>query len=207
MARYNEILAGRYNRMLQKLFAMKGGPPVPQLSGDVQPSFNLFSGVENRYLESWQRFGAFADTTAPAAGNRAAVRIRNPANSTVVAVLEKIAVSENIATDTALFFYDAVAVPMPTENATITPRNLDARGQQLGATSIVTTSINFGILGTSFFAALILLNSTYDFMINEDQEITLPPGSELTVAANALVNAFRCSFMWRERVLEESERT
>src|SRR6266851_4747570 len=57
MARFNEILVGRYNRSLQKLLSMKGQAVMPQLASELQPTFSFFSGAENRYLESWERFG------------------------------------------------------------------------------------------------------------------------------------------------------
>src|SRR5882762_4396490 len=41
MARFNEILTGRYNRFLQKLLQMKGGPPSAQLASEIQPGFNV----------------------------------------------------------------------------------------------------------------------------------------------------------------------
>jgi hypothetical protein len=53
MAKYNEILTGRYNRFIQKLFSMKGPAPAPQLSSDIAMQMSFFNGVENRYLEGW----------------------------------------------------------------------------------------------------------------------------------------------------------
>ena len=32
---FNEINAGRYNRLLQRLLSIKGGPPAATLAGDV----------------------------------------------------------------------------------------------------------------------------------------------------------------------------
>src|SRR5437879_1331505 len=93
MARYNEILVGRFNRFLQKVFAMKGEPPAPQLAGEISPNFQLFSGVENRYLEAWDRFAAGVNV-APVAGNLSGIRLRNPAGSNIVAVLERVTFNE-----------------------------------------------------------------------------------------------------------------
>jgi len=41
MGQYNEILVGRYNRLFQKLFGMKGGAPAPQLPGMFKRMFHL----------------------------------------------------------------------------------------------------------------------------------------------------------------------
>jgi len=46
MAKFNEILAGRYNRFLQKLFQMKGGPPSAQLSSEI--TTNISTAIEQQ---------------------------------------------------------------------------------------------------------------------------------------------------------------
>src|SRR5260370_38399849 len=88
MARYNEILVGRYNRMLQKLFGMKGGVVAPQLASEISAAFPLFSGVENRYLESWNRFTSVVNQVA-LAGTPAQCQLRNT-TSNVIAVIDKL---------------------------------------------------------------------------------------------------------------------
>ncbi len=88
MARFNEILVGRYNRFLQKLLEMKGGPPAPQLSTEIQPSFDIEQiPVELRVLMSFDRYW-FNTFVAAVAANDASIQIRNPAGSNVVAVFE-----------------------------------------------------------------------------------------------------------------------
>src|SRR5260370_12899082 len=82
MAIFNEILEGRFNRGLQKLFAIKGGPPVRQLGGEIMPVHPLRSGVENLWLEGWNRFVAFTDLTTRV-GQIVGVRMRNPIGSNV----------------------------------------------------------------------------------------------------------------------------
>jgi len=96
MARFNEILTGRHNRLLQKLFSMKGGPPAPQLASEITASVPLFHGAENRYLESWERFGIGSQVAALAANNDVA-RLRNPAGSNVIAVIEKLQFTNSLA--------------------------------------------------------------------------------------------------------------
>jgi hypothetical protein len=210
MALYNEILAGRYNRFLQKLFSMKGEPPSPQLGGEIAPAFPLFSGAENRYLESWQRFGLAVDTALAAAGNRPAVRIRNPVGSNVVAVIERIIVWSIVAATDAYLFYNAVATVLPTENAAnLTGTQIDVRGGQIGSTAILSTSINFGLLGTNPIAHVPLTAGTgiFDFIITDIHEMPMAPGSEYTVVPTTFASELVVSILWRERFLEESERT
>jgi hypothetical protein len=208
MARYNEILAGRYNRMLQKLFGMKGGPVAPQLASEIAPAFPLFNGAENRYLEGWQRFGFATSTTTPAAGNRSAWRIRNPAGSNVVAVIEKLEYSLNSVADTPFLFYNAVATVLPTENlSNLTGTQVDVRGGQTGSVSIISTSINFGLIGSGpLWQANAPVNSNIDIILTDIHELPMAPGSQYTIPSQALVNNFLVSVWWRERLLEESER-
>src|SRR5260370_32873282 len=95
MARYHESLVGRYNRMLQKLFGMKGGVVAPQLASEISAAFPLFSGVENRYLESWNRFTSVVNQVA-LAGTPAQWQLRNT-TSNVIAVIEKLTISSSTA--------------------------------------------------------------------------------------------------------------
>src|SRR5260370_4141043 len=87
MGIFNEIVEGRLNRGLQKLFAIKGGPPVRQLGGEIMPVHPLRSGVENLWLEGWNRFVAFTDLTS-GVGQIVGVRMRNPIGSNGNGVLE-----------------------------------------------------------------------------------------------------------------------
>src|SRR5207245_11471807 len=92
MARFNEIQVGRYNRFIQKLLQIKGPPSMAQVATEMQPVFQFFNGAENRYLEGWLRYGQAASVTAGGAGTFFMVRLRNPATSNVIAVVEKIVV-------------------------------------------------------------------------------------------------------------------
>src|SRR5712664_282468 len=86
MARFNEILVGRFNRALQKLFSMKGGPPAAQLASEITTNvqFNQM-GNDFRYLEGWDIFGNQIFLAA-SVGNTAGYRLRNPGGSNVIAV-------------------------------------------------------------------------------------------------------------------------
>jgi hypothetical protein len=209
MALYNEILTGRYNRALQKIFQLKGGPPAPQLAGEISVTLSMFYGVENRYLEGWNRYAIAAAPGTPAAGNRAAVRIRNAANSNVVGVLERISIFKSVAPGSTPFvLVDSIATTMPTENnANIGARSLDTRQQQTNSNLIVSTSVNFGIVGTSAMFAPCTNLVPFEIVWYENQEICLSPNEQLTVADDVLADALLVSFVWRERPLEEGERT
>src|SRR5260370_25133401 len=92
MALHNEILVGRFNRFAQHLFGLKGGPPAPQLSSEIQISHPIFHGKENRFLESWTTWGS--STSAPATiGPNDGVQLRTPLTSYVLQKLDAITVS------------------------------------------------------------------------------------------------------------------
>src|SRR5258708_14791015 len=128
MARFNEILAGRYNRYLKKLFVLKGGPPSAQLASEVMPTFSFFTGVENRYREGWDRFGT-SSSQAGVAAVTSGIRLRNPLGSGTIAVVEKIFVHNAAgAVDQPLLQIGAIAVDFNTIT-TMTGGRVDSPGR------------------------------------------------------------------------------
>lgn len=210
MAIFNEILSGRFNRALQKLTGIKGGPPVRQLGSEILPIIPLFFGVENRYLESWQRFGQGFIIPANA-GFNSAIRFRNPTVNNVVAVIEMIQFSVDNAVSVDL----RIEGPTPTTTdlgsiGTANVTRFDARGQQ--SPSIVVSSQNTAAIGsngnTSWQAflgpsAAILFNAIND----DNQEIPLLPGDAIQIRDATVNTNLACTVWWRERFLEDSERT
>jgi hypothetical protein len=208
MALYNEILVGRFNRFLQKLFAMKGGPPAPQLATEITPSFPLFSGAENRYLEAWDRYAAGVNV-GPAAANMSGVRLRNPAGSNVVAVLERVSMNEAQ--------NDVIAVRWGTQGADLAVvqalnfNRLDSRSRP-GPTLIFSnqaTAPAVPVLTNQFTieAADLLGHTSYVLMNDENQELVMLPGDAIQIEATTVNQNLRVFIWWRERFLEDSERT
>jgi hypothetical protein len=200
MAKFNEILAGRYNRALQKLFGMKGEVPSPQLSSEVNATVTFFWGVEMRYLEAWQRFGETFLQGAVAAQN-SAVKFRNPAGSNVIAVLEKLVIFEATA-DT--FFIDNSGPDTDLTGASGGHR-MDSRGSQ-NSTLLVSGGNNVAT-ATTVYGTNVQASIPLDVIVFEEQEIPILPGDNLLIRSLGVNVAIRVSFMWRERFLEESERT
>jgi len=209
MARFNEILVGRYNRMLQKLLSMKGGPPCPQLATEIAPNISLFNGAENRYLEGWNRIGGRISALGVAA-NLSAGRLLNPAGSGVIAVVEKASVQASAAASVQLTVerpagagFPLVGSQMPFDS-----RNQTLAGSAVGGVCLVQGKNNnptlFGIIVGSFG----LLTGTQLELIQTDiQEIPLLPGDSLDMTLSVVNTNIDVTYWWRERVLEESERT
>jgi hypothetical protein len=205
VARYNEILVGRYNRQFQKLFSMKGDAPSPQLAGEIQPGFPLFSGVENRYTEGWETFsiGVFV---AAVAADFGACSFRNPTGSGMIAVVESL-----------LVIGDGTHADAPNwqrfeDNAdeasavnTVTTR-LDGRTRN--QPSIVVSKGNpVSIVGTLLQQGIITVNNQgWWFIFTDIQEAPLLPGSRYRIQSNIANQAITVSARWRERTLEDSEK-
>ncbi len=203
MAKFNEILTGRYNRFIQKLFSMKGPAPAPQLSSDIAMQMAFFNGVENRYLETWDRFSATLSQGATI-GQVSAIRLRNPATSQAVVVIEKLLVENNTAVQwEAQVRHGAQTV----DQAAIfgqTGLRLDPRGRP-NASSILSQGI--AVAGIEKLRAVMAVNSNFEFVLFEDQEIPVLPGEALDVDTSIANQVLTLSIMWRERALEDSERT
>ncbi len=208
MAVYNEILVARFNRALQKHFGMKGGPPAPQLASEIAPTVTMFYGAENRYLEGWNRFGNSAVINAGGAGNRSGFRIRNPKGSNVVAVIEKLTTIAAGTVDQPFLSY-SILDPGTLGVGTVVVVNtgLDNRGSPTPNLEL-SASVNTGsILGIQILQAALALNTSWEFIQFDDQELPVLPNSGYTLYSNNLNQQVFYSILWRERVLEASEVT
>jgi hypothetical protein len=210
MAIFNEILVGRFNRSLQKAFGIKGSPPVRQLAGEVQPAYQIQSGVENRYLESWNRFFLFSLFGA-SVGNNNGLQFRNPVGSNVIVVMEELRLSTNTAPD-------AISQTRTRFGATTTDltnifnaAGLDSR--QGSPTSVPSSSMvisgfspaaNFAVTEASY--QLAVANQDYSEILIEDNQWVILPGDTVRLTSLGVNEISRFSFKWRERYLEESER-
>jgi hypothetical protein len=204
MAKYNEILTGRYNRFIQKLFSMKGSAPAPQLSGDIQMSHSFFHGAENRFLETWNRYG-MGIFNAAIVGQVSVVRIRNPLKSGAILVLEKVTISIIAAVVTEVDY----GVSPPTsvdQNVVAATFPVDAR-QPGASSSVAIVSLNNAapILMPTIIGRPVLNGNNYEVIVTDDQEIALAPGGAFQAQSTVANQALLVGFLWRERGLEESE--
>jgi hypothetical protein len=205
MARYNEILVGRYNRLIQKLLGMKGDASLFQFSTEMMAVLPLFNGAENRYLEAWDRF-ALSVQQGAVAGQFSTMKLRNPVGSNVVAVFEKIAVEFSQADEITL-----QGGTDQTDGATILATvgsSWDLRSQRgQGSTLLASRS---GVAAPPSMVARARaqqpINTMYDFIVTDVQEVPLLPGTSLQTVNTTANTAHGVTFWWRERLLEESER-
>lgn len=213
MAVFNEMQVGRFNRALQKITGVKGGPPVRTLGTEILPVFPLFWGAETRYLESWQKF-ATTITTAAVAAQSAIANFRNPLGSNIIVIFERISF---FCLNGQTPFQPAIWGPAPQtaaqDQASViaTQTRFDARGQQ--STNMVLTIGNNAVV--SWGTASQWFNgfdgagtgTVAEAITTDTHEFPLLPGDGIRVVATTANAALTANIMWRERFLEDSERT
>ncbi len=200
---YNEIQVGRFLRAFQKYFSMKGTEPREiTLAPEIMPGLNL-PGFEDLFLHfGWNRFGVGFDVAAVAAQNTL-FRLRNPAVSNVIALVERASCSEG-ATDTFTWELRAQA----TDLAGVTgPAPLDARQQQTNSSLILSVGNNIAAV-SPFLHRMTGLASTEQFLVAAGEpRIPILPGWALTCSTTTVNVVLQGRLRWMERFLEESERT
>jgi hypothetical protein len=202
MAVTGEVQIGRINRFLTKWLGSKGSSPRMTIGGEIVPVLPLWSGAENRWLESWDKFGFFAFVAAVAAVN-SRFRIRNPAGSKVIIVVEALIAVPAAADTIVLQEARGIATDLAT---TFNATPLDARNPRKSAviTSIGTSATDMAGQSSVFdSAAPASLPAIFINTIN--QEFPITPGDTYEMKANTVNNACTFSMFYRERALEDSE--
>jgi hypothetical protein len=201
VAKYNEILVGRLNRFLQKYTAIKGTVPAPQLAGEIQPSLPLFSGEENRYLENWNLFGNGSAVNGVVAQN-SAWRFRNPAGTNVIAVIYQLMVTAD--TQGIMFLtLDTTANDLAGPGAV---HSLDGRTLTAGSVVSVSTGNNDVAAHPVITRWGALINTVFQ-LLNASVEIPVLPGTTIEIVTNSTNVVLSVGCFWRERFLEDSERS
>src|SRR5438876_845602 len=102
-------------------------PSVPssaaRVSGIIREGFELFNGVENRFVAAWKRYSMSVTITEAGGATSNRFRLRNVTNN-AVGVVEKLVVSSSAAADTLILTLstDQGALPL-----SFTAQRLDGR--------------------------------------------------------------------------------
>jgi hypothetical protein len=169
------------------------------------PVLAFFNGAENRYLEGWDRFG-INQNQAPVAAQTSRIQYRNPVGSNVIAVFEKLVVGSNVVGDQPTFNMGAATLDLATD-ATTSVQVLDPRGRTASTLRVSRQAAAGGGIGLAFLQLFFAANTQVEVIFFEDQELALLPGQALQVVANSVNINLIVGSIWRERFLEESERT
>lgn len=205
-----DVQIGRLTRYFVKWLGAKGFTPRMSFGGEIVPNLNLWSGVEDRYLQGWNRFGQSIGLTA-SVGNVDEIQMRNPSGSKVVAVFEKMTVSCNSATLTQPVLSVASGAADLASVQTMANARLDPRGQPtpsivLSTTQPASPGTNLtSLVWTAFLGVVAGATTTADVILTDDQELPLLPGDAYRFNSSVANTGMFISFLWRERVLEDSE--
>ena len=206
MARFNEILTGRHNRLFQKLFSMKGGPPAPQLSTEVQPNFDIEdTPIELRFLKGEYIYGVSV-AAAVVAAQFSFFQLRNPPTSGVIAIVESIYMF-NISGPQQY----VIQFGQPGANDASVSLTRSRDGRQLAKSSTI-ASVGNTTVGTQIGTSIAQLgvngaNVTERFPNFKEGSLVLTPGDEVRVITLIAATQDFYSFLWRERLLEDSEKS
>jgi hypothetical protein len=204
---FNEILVGRFNRYVQKLLVIKN-TALRNLNPDLQVNLPLLSGVEERYLQGWNRFAQEFVIVAPGVGNSAGCRIRNPAANGVIVVIEYFTIDGPAAGDYRIQV-GATTVDLATSAASqgrLDPRGNPASSAVVSITSAASTTATLGNAAT-FRESVSVAFGLVQFPATVNQELTVLPGDAFQIQNQTANQAFTASAIWRERILESSELT
>jgi len=202
MARFNEILVGRYNRFLQRLLSMKGGPPAPQLASEIQPQMDVEAlPVELRFLLGWHLYQVTISQGA-VVGNTSGVQLRNPLTSGMVAVLTSVQISpgatENI--DISQTFGGVTADLTNVFNG----QRVDSRAKPNSSLSLSSFQA-VDLAGLIFIGQIPSPALPYEFLNKEYDAIPMFPGHTIRIVGSVINTALNVHFKWRERAIEEGE--
>lgn len=206
MAVFNEILAGRFNRYLQKLTGIKAGPPVPALASEIIPTID----VQRVRTEDLIMFGIDefmqSFSTGPVAAANSGVQIRNPSQSGVVATVVLIYWTVTVQDFTFPFTRLQKGTPLtdlPTQNTAIP---LDTRSGRKSSSCILSVGTAVNPFANDLLDVPINANGNFLLGFAQNQEIVLNPGAALLIVTTAVNTLLDVTYRWRERALEDSEK-
>lgn len=198
-----DIQIGRINRFFVKWLGTKGFSPRTSFGSEIIPVLTLWSGVENRFLDSWARFGNHLGLAA-GAGNVNAFRFRNPTGSKVICIIEKVVMIAGVASHFNLT-NGPITIDL-TNLATTTNSRFDVRGVQTPVAILSSVNAAAPVLLGNFAGAFGQpAQQNVDAIVTENQEIPVGPGDAVQFTSDTVNIANDVSWFWRERSLEDSE--
>lgn len=195
---------GRFNRWVEKFYNVKGGPTVVDVNHQVMQTLAIDKGVDHRYLEGWNRF-AVVQVIAAVAAQASRFRIRNPAGSNVITIIEQLNCFVTTgATDDPFVTWGAVTTDLA-NLTTLTFTRMDPRGNPQPTNIVSFNQQAAG--GQALLNRIMPVGSNIDFINYPDQQIPNLPGQAVDVQSQVLNQQLVVGIMWRERALESSELT
>lgn len=211
MARFNELQVGRYNRYFQKILSMKGRASVVTLADEIIPVLPISAETEDRFMQGWDSY-ALGDAVAGVAAQQGVYALRNPAGSNVVAVITRLNIQVSAADIIVVRMQNGNTSALAGGTAGIAAVNLDTRSPRRAAT-LINAFLNSAAppnLGQPIAQMKTGAGGAtpVEMCINTPQdEIPLAPDTHLEILTFSVNNSMQVTVRWRERFLEDSERS
>ncbi len=208
------ISGGRYARGLQKTLGVKGETVIPDLDSALQADFSVSdaeSSPDKGFLFGWRRYAGQLSIAANA-GLQSVGGIQNPANSGVIAIIERCRLR---ATVTAADIMEIFVGNGYVISGHASPK--DFRQAEFTARSTKFTSLCFfSALNPGAITGTLLGDVPCDFsdatrqtfeMITERTQHPVLPGDDWFATTPVVNVGLRGIIEWRERALDPSELT
>lgn len=198
----NEIMAGRYNAVLHKLLQIGSGAPAPILAPEVIAAIVLEADRPEWLFLGGMQAGMGMGYAPAQVAARSILTLENPSGSGALVTIEKmwgfVATGEYMLMDRCTTADTVGYTPLAVT------RVLDGRLADQPTVAIMQRTA--AALPTGTFARLIDGgDGTYSFFKLDNPLIVLAPGTAIRVAGSADNSPIYVNFLWRERVLEQSE--
>lgn len=169
----------------------------------MQPVIPYLEGNEDRYLQGWNRY-FFSLGITGGAGQSAQSQLRNPVGSGIIAVLERLGIRTNTASTSAITVgYQSGPAAIADLTTIGSAGRIDGRIQP-GSTMIPSTTTNGAVFVPAIFQ-LTVTGTESQLIVTPNQEVVFTPGSAISIFDNVVAETLTVSYMWRERVMEQSE--
>lgn len=202
----SSIFIARINRYIERLFNVKGGASLFDISPSISVEVPILIGNEDRYLQGWNRFAVFVNQPA-VAGQFSAVQFRNPVGSNLMVVFEKFIDAEGAVDNPHL----NLKLPPQGDFATNTPniQRLDARQANQVSAMVITNGSAAAQSGNIIYFGQIPTTTSpiVEYIVTQNQEIIIGPGDALIHWGGVVNTSINVAAVWRERGLEPSELT
>jgi hypothetical protein len=202
MARYNEILAGRFNRGLQKLFSMKGPSPSPQIASEIIAAVILENDrIEHLFLRNERYFGGTSHSGG-AVGAINQFQLFNPTGSNILAVVQLVLMTADVGDRFVLTIDNAAQGAVQPAGTFMDTRYF--KGQTFG-TQASGLQLRFGQPAALTGMRIGEIDAVTLSSARWDQPVILSPGFGLNTQNVTLNVGSGVAFVWTERALEDSE--
>jgi hypothetical protein len=198
----SKVERGQYASLLRRYLGMTGvSDVIDELAPEMSAVFVLESERPEWEFLKGARLLGYAQTVPALAGNNSAIRLRNPTNSGVVAIVTHLSIGSNLATSSTV-----THGAQPADQATINGYGIRDGRQTPNAGAIIASSGYAALGGSAIDACLNGANTCFKLWngIN-DTAVVLAPGFALNVGHNVANIDLVVGVHWLEKRLDALE--